>query len=155
MATFTQPQSVITQQVTVIKSPEWSTGICDCCDDMGVCCCATWCLPCFMCKTASDFGQCVCLPLLDPMLTGYFLGFTPVTIPPISLAMRASMRERFGIQGTICDDCCTVFCCYSCSWCQMARELKKRKQPLTIVNAQTTTFNVAQPSDQPTYNPIY
>ncbi|KAG2468517.1 PL8L1 protein, partial [Polypterus senegalus] len=118
-------------------------------------CCATWCLPCFMCKTANDFGQCVCLPLLDPTLTGYFFGFTPLTIPPISLAMRASLRERYGIQGTICDDCCTVFCCFSCNWCQMARELKKRKQPLTIVNAHTTTFNTVQPSQQPAYNPKY
>ncbi|XP_028652060.1 cornifelin homolog [Erpetoichthys calabaricus] len=154
MATFNQPQSVITQQVTVMKSIEWSTGICDCCDDMGICCCAAWCLPCFMCKTASDFGQYLCLPLLDPWMC-CFLKFTPITVPPISLAMRVSIRERYGIQGTICDDCCTVCCCFSCSWCQMARELKKQKQPLTIVNAQTTTFNVVQTARPPPYNSIY
>uniref|UniRef100_A0A8C4SGS2 Plac8 onzin related protein 2 n=1 Tax=Erpetoichthys calabaricus TaxID=27687 RepID=A0A8C4SGS2_ERPCA len=84
-------------------------------------CCAFWCFPCFMCKTASEFGECLCLPLLD------YSG-----IHPISLSIRSTMRERFHIQGSICGDCCVVVCCNTCSWCQMARELKHQKKPLVI-----------------------
>ncbi|XP_039605844.1 cornifelin homolog [Polypterus senegalus] len=107
------------------KPNKWNSGLFDCCEDMGICCCAFWCYPCFMCKTVSEYGECLCLPLLD------YSG-----IHPISLAMRSSMRERFYIQGSICGDCCVVVCCNSCSWCQMARELKHQKRPL-IITAQS------------------
>lgn len=55
------------------------------CSDLG--CFAFWCLPCFACMTSKKYGQCLCLPLLD-------IGI----IPPITLAMRVSMRERYGIK---------------------------------------------------------
>uniref|UniRef100_A0AAY5KQP3 Plac8 onzin related protein 1 n=1 Tax=Esox lucius TaxID=8010 RepID=A0AAY5KQP3_ESOLU len=80
----------VQQQVTTItstQSAEWSTGICDCCSDMGTCCCATWCFPCFQCQTASHFGWCCCMPLLDP-----------IACFAVSCCMRSSMRERYGIQ---------------------------------------------------------
>ncbi|KAG2468165.1 CNEPA phosphatase, partial [Polypterus senegalus] len=72
------------------KPNKWNSGLFDCCEDMGICCCAFWCYPCFMCKTVSEYGECLCLPLLD------YSG-----IHPISLAMRSSMRERFYIQSTV------------------------------------------------------
>lgn len=50
-------------------------------------CFAFWCCPCFACVTSKKYGQCLCLPLLD-------IG----CIPPITLAMRVSMRERYGIK---------------------------------------------------------
>ncbi|CAB1345226.1 unnamed protein product [Coregonus sp. 'balchen'] len=81
----------VQQQITTVttnqSSGEWSTGLCDCCSDMGTCCCALWCFPCFQCQTASHFGWCVCMPLLDPCA---FLA--------VSCCMRSSMRERYGIQ---------------------------------------------------------
>ncbi|XP_056409522.1 cornifelin homolog B-like isoform X2 [Hyla sarda] len=139
-----QPVSVQPVQVgqamsiNFVNTNEWSSGVCDCCQDMGICCCAFWCLPCFQCKTVSDFGECLCLPLLDPGCFGYF--GTTLACPPISLAMRAAVRERYRIRGAICDDCCMLYCCFSCSWCQMAREIKKNKQPITFMTAQTTTM---------------
>lgn len=51
-------------------------------------CFAFWCFPCFACMTTKRYGQCLCLPLLDSF------GF----IPPISLSMRVSMRQRYGIK---------------------------------------------------------
>lgn len=51
-------------------------------------CFAFWCFPCFACVTTKKYGQCLCLPLLD-----YF-----GCIPPITLSMRASMRQRYGIK---------------------------------------------------------
>uniref|UniRef100_A0A8C5LVR9 Uncharacterized protein n=2 Tax=Leptobrachium leishanense TaxID=445787 RepID=A0A8C5LVR9_9ANUR len=136
-----QPMAV-TQTVTMVQANGWSTGICDCCDDCGICCCAFWCFPCFQCKTSDEFGECLCLPLLESGCLGYF-GISG-TAPCISLAIRSSARERYRIHGSICNDCCLVCCCMQCSWCQIAREIKKRKQPFTLVTAQTT--NVVVPN---------
>lgn len=51
-------------------------------------CFAYWCFPCFACSTAKKFGECLCLPMLD----GYGM------IPPVALAMRSTMRQRYGIE---------------------------------------------------------
>ncbi|XP_073428925.1 cornifelin homolog A-like [Dendrobates tinctorius] len=118
--------------VTQLAPNNWSSGLCDCCEDMGICCFAFWCFPCFQCSTASDFGECLCLPLLDCGSYTYHMN-----CPIVSLAMRVAVRERYKIPGSICNDCCTVCWCLSCSWCQMAREIKKRKQPVSFVTAHT------------------
>lgn len=56
-------------------------------------CLAFWCFPCFACKTAHEAGECLCLPLLDSF----------GAIPPITLAMRVSIRQRYGIEvQTLC-----------------------------------------------------
>ncbi|KAM3910058.1 placenta-specific gene 8 protein-like [Leptodactylus fuscus] len=140
MATITsQPGVITTQTVTVTQSLLWSSGLCDCCEDCGICCCALWCFPCLQCDTVSDFGECCALPLLDPCLMGY-VGCSGVC-PPVTMAMRAAVRERYRIQGSICDDCARSCCCYSCTWCQMAREIKYRSQSSTIRTAQTTVVS--------------
>ncbi|XP_078525669.1 cornifelin homolog [Lissotriton helveticus] len=148
-----QPVPMTSTQVTVMSGNYWSSEICDCCEDCSVCCCAFWCCPCFQCQTVSEFGECLCLPLIDLLCiacTGYLTSsFTCFCIPctpcpPISMAMRSGVRERYKIQGSIFDDCCMLCGCYCCSWCQMAREIKKRKQPFSIINAQTTTIQAPQ-----------
>uniref|UniRef100_A0A8C6WQ04 Plac8 onzin related protein 2 n=1 Tax=Neogobius melanostomus TaxID=47308 RepID=A0A8C6WQ04_9GOBI len=117
-----QPQPMMISQ----ESNEWSSGICDCCQDVPECCFAFWCFPCFSCITAKKHGECLCLPLLD----GFGL------IPPISMSMRVSMRQRYGIRGNMCRDCVYSFFCLPCSWCQMSREMKTRQIPIVLVNAQ-------------------
>uniref|UniRef100_A0A673LTP4 Plac8 onzin related protein 6 n=1 Tax=Sinocyclocheilus rhinocerous TaxID=307959 RepID=A0A673LTP4_9TELE len=74
--------------VTAVSSNQWNTGICGCFDDCNVCCFAIWCPLCFTCSTASDFGEYCCLPLIDLC----------ACIPPVSMALRASVRNRYGIQ---------------------------------------------------------
>ncbi|KAF7229801.1 placenta-specific gene 8 protein-like [Nothobranchius furzeri] len=69
-------------------SGQWSTGLCECYKDLGDCCFAFCCFPVFTCKVTSAAGACPCLPLLDCISC----------VPPASLAMRASVRERYGIQ---------------------------------------------------------
>ncbi|XP_030636656.1 plac8 onzin related protein 5 [Chanos chanos] len=115
-----QPQPVM----IATTSNQWSSGICDCCDNVPECCFSFWCFPCFACMTAKKHGECLCLPLLD----GY--GF----IPPITLAMRVSTRKRYGIEGSICNDCVYAFFCGPCSWCQISREMNERDLPITLVN---------------------
>ncbi|KAK0130805.1 Cornifelin [Merluccius polli] len=99
------------------QTGRWSTELCDCCLDMDICCLGFWCLPCLQCKVAGDFGMCCMLPMLD-----YFFCI-------VTCLLRPMMRAQYGIYGTCCGDCCEVFWCCPCVWCQMGREVKIRKVP--------------------------
>ncbi|XP_029924821.1 cornifelin homolog B-like [Myripristis murdjan] len=101
---------------------DWASGICSCCNDKADCCLAFWCCPCFACKTTRTYGQCLCLPLLD------IFG----CIPPVTMSMRLSMRQRYGIKGSMCTDCVCATCCSPCVWCQMSREMKYRQLPTML-----------------------
>ncbi|XP_026228851.1 cornifelin homolog B-like [Anabas testudineus] len=117
-----QPQPVMEVQ----GSKEWGSEICDCCQDVPECCFAFWCFPCFACVTARNYGECLCLPLLEA-----FSG----CIPAVTMSMRASMRQRYSIEGTMCKDCvCSTFCT-PCVWCQMSREMKRRNIQIVLVGA--------------------
>ncbi|XP_029135480.1 plac8 onzin related protein 4 [Labrus bergylta] len=116
----TQPRPFIMDSV----SNQWTSGICDCLQDLPQCCLSCWCSPCFACKTAHEAGECLCLPLLDAC----------GLIPPINTALRVSVRQRYGIEGTVFKDCVYACCCGPCSWCQIAREIKTRMSPITLVN---------------------
>ncbi|XP_051924430.1 placenta-specific gene 8 protein-like isoform X1 [Hippocampus zosterae] len=104
------------QRWRIQEGAQWSTGLCACHQDVGDCCFALCCLPLFTCKVARKAGVCPLLPLLD------CLG----CVPPASLAVRASVREKYGIQGSVWGDCLYGCCCYTLSWLQISRELKRR-----------------------------
>ncbi|XP_054481443.1 cornifelin homolog B-like [Anoplopoma fimbria] len=104
------------------EEDEWTSGICDCCLDMKDCCLAFWCCPCFACRTSRRLGQCLCLPLLD--VCG--------CVRPITMSMRVSIRQRYGIRGSLCRDCLCSSFCPSCVWCQITREIKDRQLPTTL-----------------------
>uniref|UniRef100_A0A672RFZ9 Plac8 onzin related protein 6 n=1 Tax=Sinocyclocheilus grahami TaxID=75366 RepID=A0A672RFZ9_SINGR len=87
-AVSVQPALVVTTNNVMLN--QWSSGVCDCCEDMGICCCGFWCPYCLMCKTSEEFGECLCLPLLEICFGGI--------LHPITLSMRSSMRERFHIK---------------------------------------------------------
>ncbi|KAK2913584.1 hypothetical protein Q8A67_001983 [Cirrhinus molitorella] len=118
--------------VIAVSSNQWSTGICGCFDDCDVCCFAISCPCCFICSTASDLGEFCCLPLIDIC----------ACTPPVSLALRTSVRNRYGIQGGLGSDCMYVTFCNICSWCQLARELKRRRISHMVVNAQPAVLAV-------------
>ncbi|MBN3310655.1 PL8L1 protein, partial [Amia calva] len=88
-------------------------------------CFSFWCFPCFACKTTRDYGECLCLPILDMFNC----------IPPVGLSLRVGTRQRYGIHDTVCNDCLYSFFCYSCSWCQIAREMKIRNAPVVLNHA--------------------
>ncbi|XP_053107706.1 placenta-specific gene 8 protein-like [Hemicordylus capensis] len=102
---MSQPQHVLVVQP---NTNHWQTGLFDCCDDCGVCCCGIFCYECLGCEVAGNMGEC-CL-----CGTG--------------MAMRAVYRTKYGIPGSLVNDCCTVLWCPACALCQLKRDIKKRRQ---------------------------
>ena len=66
-----------------------------------------------MCKTAQRMGESKCL---------YCLLYCFMPCLPFMM-LRGRMRERYGIEGSSCDDCMLSCCCADCVNCQMANEL--------------------------------
>ncbi|KAK1795393.1 hypothetical protein P4O66_010562, partial [Electrophorus voltai] len=91
----TQPQVTITNYTITTGSSDWSSNLCDCCDDCGILCvcvmgkkvissdclCGTF-IPCILgCKIAQDHGDTCCLPFL----------------PGAMIALRTSIRDKYRI----------------------------------------------------------
>ncbi|CAB4008716.1 Hypothetical predicted protein [Paramuricea clavata] len=95
-----QPAAVIVQ-----GQRGWSTGMCACFDDCGVCLLGL-CCPCILlCTVSSNAGECCCVAALCP------------------IALRTKIRTRHNIAGSIVGDYYALQCCGICAMCQMAREL--------------------------------
>ncbi|XP_061818549.1 uncharacterized protein [Nerophis lumbriciformis] len=110
---LTQPGlGVTTTTITTITQTggTWSTGLLDFDADTSTCVVGAVAPCCLDLSLAHQYGESVCLPLL----------------PGSTVAMRVALRERYKIQGNICDDWTAVCCCYSLALCQMVRESKQR-----------------------------
>ncbi|XP_043985826.1 cell number regulator 4-like [Gambusia affinis] len=124
---------------------EWKTGLFDCCADCSTCCYGFWCWPCLACTVSGLFQENYCLPLCD-ILTPAVLAACgiPLIVPPAAISLRASIRHKYRIKGSLCEDMAISCFCVSCSWCQMHRELKGGA-PVTVVQQpqqQSTVINV-------------
>lgn len=145
--------AVVQQQMAFQPEVEWDSGLCDCFEDTRTCCYGFWCCPCLACTVSEQFGENRCLPLCDifsPAITTAF--GVPLCAPPAVLSLRAAMRNRYRIKGTLCKDI-TVSCfCGICAWCQMHRELRHRKEIPIVINVhnqhivQTPPVMVMQPA---------
>uniref|UniRef100_A0A673LVH8 PLAC8 like 1 n=1 Tax=Sinocyclocheilus rhinocerous TaxID=307959 RepID=A0A673LVH8_9TELE len=85
--------------VTAVSSNQWNTGICGCFDDCNVC---EFEVPSLAFHALVYFGEYCCLPLIDLC----------ACIPPVSMALRASVRNRYGIQPGVKVTNYTCLCCY-------------------------------------------
>ncbi|XP_049442883.1 placenta-specific gene 8 protein-like [Epinephelus fuscoguttatus] len=115
---------------------DWKTGLCDCFEDCNTCCYGFWCCPCLACTVAGKFGENPCFPLCDlcsPAVLSAVCGI-PLCVPPAVLSIRAGMRHKYGIKGSLCLDVQISCFCSWCSWCQMQRELIHRSKPPTVIN---------------------
>ncbi|KAF7659287.1 hypothetical protein LDENG_00000420 [Lucifuga dentata] len=149
MAVHPVSTRIVTTQPTVLRAPlnlkteMWNSGLFNCCDDMATCCFGFWCPCCLVCQVSTDFGECLCMPLVDIVSGGI--------VPAFGMALRSSMRERYHIQGSMFDDCCIVTFCGACAWCQMAREIKLRKGPLLLNSNVTMEVSMNPPPHVPNY----
>ncbi|XP_039891148.1 cornifelin-like isoform X3 [Simochromis diagramma] len=131
---------------------DWDSGLLDCFEDARTCCYGFWCCPCLACTVSGRFGENNCLPLCDICVSGVLAAFgIPVCVPPAVLSVRAAMRNRYGIKGSLCKDIAISCFCEWCSWCQMHRELRHRKKTPTVINIQNNTVVNMQPI--PTFQP--
>ncbi|XP_024917314.1 cornifelin homolog, partial [Cynoglossus semilaevis] len=74
--------------------------------------CATF-VPCILgCRVAQKNGDSCCVPCL----------------PGAMIALRTSIRGKYHIEGSVCDDWLVMSCVPFCGLCQMAREQKMRGQ---------------------------
>lgn len=100
-----QPAMTAAQQ----RPRQWSTGLCGCCEDCGIC----WhgmCFPqCLLCDVSSRMGEGCCFPFCCPMALA---------------GLRVKLRTEENIQGSACDDYFCAMCCPSLVLCQLARELR-------------------------------
>nr|XP_019953924.1 PREDICTED: cornifelin-like [Paralichthys olivaceus] len=125
---------------------DWNSGLCDCLEDGSSCCYGFWCCPCLACTVSGKFGENRCLPLCDICSPAILSACgIPLFVPPAAVTLRASIRSRYGIKGSLCKDIVASCFCMWCSWCQMHRELKQvKKNNVVIVNAQPAPMVMGQ-----------
>ncbi|BFZ11012.1 hypothetical protein BsWGS_14051 [Bradybaena similaris] len=105
----TNNTTVITQQPAAAGDlRDWSSGLYDCCDDMGICLCGAFCGLCLSLKISSH---------LEPSMRLQFC-----------MPLRTRLRNQERIQGSVCNDWLISMFCQACANCQMAREVKMIKQ---------------------------
>ncbi|KAK7091619.1 hypothetical protein V1264_009278 [Littorina saxatilis] len=106
---------VVTQQQAprVVSPRVWTSGLCGCFDDFGMCLCVVCCCSCASVWARTDTGENSC---------------TPTCVPNWLTALRAKVRTQLGIQGSICNDCLVDTFCHCCALCQLKREVKFAKQ---------------------------
>lgn len=98
----------------------WSSGMCGCFSDIGICLAVMCCGECYSCCCfMDDVNESCCLPCCFPAA---WMG-----------VVRTKIRMKYNIQGSIMDDMClTSGCCACftrpCILCQMAREVKTMSQ---------------------------
>ncbi|KAG0474870.1 hypothetical protein HPP92_014556 [Vanilla planifolia] len=104
---------------------KWSTGLCDCFDDVGNCCLTCWC-PCItfgriaeiVDRGTTSCGASGALYTLIAALTGCQCFY--------SCAYRSKLRALYGLPESPCNDCLVHCCCETCALCQAYRELQNQ-----------------------------
>ncbi|CAO2825447.1 unnamed protein product [Amaranthus hypochondriacus] len=104
---------------------EFTTGLCDCCNDCSGCCLA-FCCPCVsfgrMAEILDQGSVSCCTAGTFYLILATFVGFQWL----YTCTYRGKMKALFGFPKSTCDDCCAHFFCHCCALAQEYRELKHR-----------------------------
>ncbi|PYI01885.1 PLAC8-domain-containing protein [Aspergillus sclerotiicarbonarius CBS 121057] len=127
--TYDQANSEEIQSVTYNK--DWNYSLCDCCSPASLCL-TSCCLP------GLTFGK-TQARLQNPKLENYSSCngecsiFTLLTFTwtqwIVQTIRRGEMRQRYGIKGSCCSDCCVTFWCGCCALTQEEKEMELRTRP--------------------------
>ncbi|KAL5726263.1 hypothetical protein ACHQM5_009318 [Ranunculus cassubicifolius] len=103
---------------------EWSTGLCDCCDDPSNCC-MTCCCPCI---TFGRIAEVVDRGTTTCGIAGviYYALSTVGCACLYSMSYRTKLRGLYSLNDAPCGDFFVHCFCESCALCQEYRELKIR-----------------------------
>ncbi|KAI0971342.1 PLAC8 family-domain-containing protein [Xylaria arbuscula] len=132
---------------------EWQTGICSC----GPCssCLLGWCLPCILLGQTSDrirdpSGETADSCNSDCLIYGAISCFTGCGWI-YAMIKRGEIRERYGIRGSGCNDCCVSFWCSCCALIQQDNEVKIRQRAQPNVQGYQAQPGMHMPPPQPVY----
>ncbi|KAL3830967.1 hypothetical protein ACJIZ3_019769 [Penstemon smallii] len=109
----------------------WSTGLCDCFDDVSICCLTCWC-PCITFGRISeiiDRGSTSCG--VSGALYSMILCVSGCSCL-YSCFYRSKLRGQYFLEERPCTDCCVHCCCETCALCQEYRELQNKGLDLSI-----------------------
>eukprot|EP00093_Oithona_nana_P002135 02135.XXX_6995_6568_1 [CDS] Oithona nana genome sequencing. len=99
-----------------MSSSNWSQKLFGCTNDIETCCCGAFCGPCLMCRNAGYLDK-----------SGFLCCFLGVLLPCIPFfLLRGATREKYNIEGSVCEDAATAVFCGSCVNCQIDAEIKAR-----------------------------
>ncbi|PYH66920.1 PLAC8 family protein [Aspergillus vadensis CBS 113365] len=129
LPTYDQATSDELRRIT--QNTSWNYSLFDCCSP-GTLCLTSCCLPCLAFgKTQSR--------LRDPTLQSYesingdcviwsFLGLG-LSQWIYQTIRRGELRNKYGIEGSCCGDCCVSMCCGCCALIQEEKEAEIRTRP--------------------------
>ncbi|XP_022968497.1 protein PLANT CADMIUM RESISTANCE 11 [Cucurbita maxima] len=101
----------------------WSSGLCDCCNDISICCLTCWC----PCITFGHIAEIVDRGSISCGVSGaIYLSILCLTGCSClySCLYRSKMRGQFSLEESPCCDCCVHCLCEQCALCQQYRELQ-------------------------------
>ncbi|KZV56682.1 hypothetical protein F511_40374 [Dorcoceras hygrometricum] len=140
---------------TILSAPRypvpWSTGLCDCCDNINICCLTCWC-PCITfgriaevvdrgstCMPPCLFLQISFLSIILLLMTCGVSGALYSVVLCVSgcsclysCFYRSKLRGQYFLEESPCADCCVHVCCEMCALCQEYRHLQNEGLDLSI-----------------------
>ncbi|XP_056696689.1 protein PLANT CADMIUM RESISTANCE 2 isoform X2 [Spinacia oleracea] len=104
---------------------DFSTGLCDCCSDLPLCCLTCWC-PCI------TFGRIAKIVDKGSSSCGVSGALYSLVMVVTGCQYNGYIHAQYGIPEDSCGDCCIHFCCESCALCQEYRELEHRDYDVSL-----------------------
>ncbi|KAI0206315.1 PLAC8 family-domain-containing protein [Astrocystis sublimbata] len=137
------------------EAGEWQTGICSC----GPCssCLLAWCLPCLLLGQTSERMRDPSMQSADNCNSDCLI-YTAISCFTgcgwiYAMLKRGEIRERYGIQGSGCNDCCVSYWCPCCALIQQDNEVKIRHEAQPLVQGYQAQPGMHMPQPAPAYQP--